>query len=52
MLLSRHQVFLCKYAQYSDMPVTDNHFRGKSKYGIKGAVIMFLEVKSTLIHLK
>ena len=33
------------------MPVTDNYFRGKSKYGIKGALIMFLEVKSKLIHL-
>ena len=38
--------------KYPGMPVTDNHFRGKSKYGIKGALIMFLEVKSTLINLK
>ena len=36
----------------SGMPVTENDFRGKSKYSIKGALIMFLEVKSKLFHLK
>ena len=33
------------------MPVTESHFRGISNYGIKGALIMFLEVKSKLCHL-